>query len=259
MTRIRVMPALLLNDGRLVKTTQFGSSSYIGSPLNTVKIFNDLMVDEIIILDIGAAANRTEPDIPLLAKIAENCSVPMAYGGGVRSPQQAREILSAGFEKIIINSAALENSSIIEELSDKFGCQAVIAAIDAVKLDDGSYCVSSYSNSVKVNRSPLDVAKELEHKGAGEILLTSVNNEGTWRGFDLELTHQLANNLAIPLIAHGGGGSINHIVDAINLGNASAIALGNMLVYRAKDQGVLVNFPSKELHELVHSQYELPI
>lgn len=247
MLRSRIIPALLLNEESLVKTIKFKNPKYIGDPVNTVKIFNELEVDELTILDIGVAEMRSLPNISLLEKIASECFMPLSYGGGINSVSQAKELFSLGFEKIIINTAAVENPNLINELANCFGSQSVIVSVDIKKSFFGKTSVWTRSGTKNAKINPIDWCLEMEKKGAGEILLTSIDQEGTWEGFSNDLIKEIASSVHIPLIAHGGAGSVNHIEKTLKACGASAVALGSMVVYQQKDMGVLVNFPDKTI------------
>lgn len=243
MLRTRVIPALLLNEESLVKTVQFKRFSYVGDPCNTVRIFNELEVDELVFLDITATRENRRPSLKLLAGIADECFMPLAYGGGIRRFEDARAILRLGFEKIIVNSFALETPTFISELSDHFGSQAVIVSIDVRRNLFGKNRVYARSATVNTGRDPVAWAQEAQSLGAGEILLTSVDREGTWRGFDLDLVSSVTRAVDIPVIAHGGAGSVADIGQVVKQAAASAVAVGSMVVFQRKGMGVLVNFP----------------
>ncbi len=246
MLRTRIIPTLLLRGESLVKTVQFDKFGYIGDPVNTCRIFNELEVDELAFLDITASVEKREPNLKILQEISNECFMPLSYGGGIRSVDSAERILGIGFEKVIFNTYPFENPGIISETAKAFGSQSVIIAIDVKRSFWGKYEVYSLSGSVNRRKSPVEWAKEIEDLGAGEILLTSIDREGTWKGFDIELTRQVADTVSIPVIAHGGAGTVGHIGDVVKNGHASAVALGSMVVYQAKGMGVLVNFPDKE-------------
>jgi cyclase len=252
--RTRVIPCLLLRDGGLVKTVRFRNPAYIGDPINTVRIFNELEVDELVFLDITASVEGRGPNYELLRDISNECFMPLAYGGGIRDVAAGEKILQIGFEKLIINTAALETPALITALATKFGSQAVIVAIDARRKMFGGYRVERRSATKHDARSAVDWAREVESLGAGEILLTSIDREGTWEGFDLELTAQVAAAVGIPVVANGGAGSIADIGAVVHQARASAVGLGSMVVYQSKGMGVLVNFPDREslLRQLAH-------
>lgn len=246
MLATRIIPTLLLRNDSLVKTVRFGRFSYVGDPCNTVRIFNELEVDELLFLDITATLDRRTPNLKLLREIASECFMPLGYGGGVRSFDTAREIFETGFEKVAVNSFALEEPSFISRLAEHFGSQSVIASIDVKRDLLGRPRVYVRSGRSCTGRRPVEWAQELEQLGAGEILLTSVNREGSWGGFDLELVKAVADAVSVPVIAQGGAGSLEHLAQAVRIGGASAVALGSMVVFQKKGMGVLVNFPEKE-------------
>jgi imidazole glycerol-phosphate synthase subunit HisF len=247
--RVRVFPCLLLRRGSLVKTVRFRKPAYIGDPINTVRIFNELEVDELAFLDITASIEERTPDLGALREIADECFMPLSYGGGIRDVATAERILATGFEKVIVNSAAFDDPQLITDLARRFGSQAVIVSIDVTHNVFSGYKIVSRSGTRVQPAKPVEWAQEVARRGAGEILLTSVEREGTWQGFDVPLTARVAAAVSVPVIAHGGAGSIEHIRSAVHHGGASAVALGSLVVYQNPGMGVLVNFPDKALLE----------
>jgi len=247
MLRTRVIPCLQLIDESLVKTVKFDNHGYIGDPKNTVRIFNELEVDELCFLDIRATVQKREPNFKILSEIANECFMPLAYGGGIKNVKTALKILNIGFEKVAINTAAYENPDLINQISEEAGSQSVIVSIDVKKNWLGKYFVYTNDGRNKVKIDPVEYAQEVAEKGAGEILLTSMNNEGTWEGYDLEIIKKVSNEVDIPVIALGGAGNITHIAQAVKEAGASAVGLGSMVVYQKKGMGVLVNFPEKKV------------
>jgi cyclase len=247
MLRIRIIPALLLRNQSLVKTIRFGKFTYVGDPANTVRIFNELEVDELLFLDITASSEKRGPNLKVLANIANECFMPIAYGGGIHSLDQAKAVFDIGFEKVSINTQATAKPALIEEIAAHFGSQAVIASIDVKQGMFGGRTAHSLSGRRNTRRDPVKWAVELEKMGAGEILLTSINREGTWDGFDLDLVKSVTDAVSIPVIAHGGAGTIEHIGQVVKQANASAVALGSMVVFQKKGMGVLVNFPDNNI------------
>lgn len=243
MLRTRVIPALLLRDESLVKTVQFGRFTYVGDPCNTVRIFNELAVDELIFLDILASRSGSRPNFKLLSDIADECFMPLAYGGGVRTLEDAETILKIGFEKVAVNSAILDDPSLVTRIAKKFGSQAVIASIDVRRTVRGAYEVRGMAGSEGTGRDPVGWAKEVVERGAGEILLTAIDREGIWEGFDHTLVGSVTKVVNIPVIAHGGAASVADIGAVVKQAGASAVALGSMVVFQKKGMGVLVNFP----------------
>jgi cyclase len=246
----RVIPCLLLKDGGLVKTVKFKNPSYIGDPINTVRIFNELEVDELIFLDITSSINKSPIRFDILSEIANECFMPLTYGGGITNMDDVKKIFTIGIEKVVINSFAYEDSDFISRIADMSGNQSVIASIDVKKNFFGKYELFSHSATKKQSKNLVDWAVELENKGAGEIFITSIDKEGTWMGYDIQLIKQIADAVSIPVIANGGAGNIQHLVQAKKEGNASALSVGSMVVYQKKDFGVLINFPgTEELHK----------
>lgn len=252
MLRTRVMPTLLLRDDALVKTVKFSRYQYVGDPCNAVRIFNELEVDELFVIDILATSAQREPNYALLQDIASECFMPLAYGGGVSSLSVAKRILNIGYEKILINTSALQQPALIKELSDYFGSQAVIVSIDVKNDIFGRPRVWTHAGRRNSNCEPVAWAREAERLGAGEILLTRIEREGTWGGFDISLVEEVSNAVGIPVVAHGGAGCIEDIGAVVKQGKASAVALGSMVTFQKKGMGVLINYPDiKRLEEVL--------
>lgn len=246
MLRTRIIPCLQLIGESLVKTVRFDRYGYIGDPINTVRIFNELEVDELCFLDIRASAENRKPNLTILSQIADECFMPLSYGGGVNDFETAKKIFSIGFEKVVVNTQAYRDPAFVTKLSEHFGAQAVIGSIDVKKNIFGTYHVFVNDGREKVSMDPVDWAQQLEKLGVGEILITSIDREGTWSGFDIELVKMISHAVFVPVIAHGGAGSIEDIGKAVKEGGASAVALGSLVVYQKKGMGVLVNFPDKK-------------
>lgn len=247
MLKTRIIPALLLRDDALVKTIKFDKLSYIGDPINTVRIFNELEVDELVFLDITATNENRVPNLKILAEIANECFMPLGYGGGLNSFEIVKSIFSIGFEKVILNSVCYEQPQFISRVAEHYGNQAVVVSVDVKKNIWGNYEVYSHSGKIKQKKNLIEWVAELEQLGAGEILLTAIDKEGTWSGFDVNLTKKVTEVVSIPVIAHGGAGNIQHIGEVVKLAHASAVALGSMVVFQQKGMGVLVNFPDQGL------------
>lgn len=248
MLRTRIIPVLLVRERALVKTKRFGKFRYIGDPTNTVRIFNELEVDELCLLDISAARSRNAPDFELLSDVASECFMPLTYGGGIADIETAKVVYDTGFEKVVINTAASENPSVIEDIARVYGTQAVVASIDVKNDWLGRPGVFSRGGKKNIHKNAVSWAREMEARGAGEILLTSIPREGSYEGFDLELIRAVSQEVEVPLIAHGGAGELGHIRQAVNAG-ASAVALGSLVVFQNKDMGVLVHFPAPAVLE----------
>ncbi len=249
----RVIPCLLLNNGALVKTIKFKKENYIGDPINAVRIFNEKEVDELIVLDITASSEKRSPDFKKISELASECFMPFAYGGGIKNISDIKKLFSIGVEKVSLNAAAIENAYLITEASEMFGSQSIVVSIDVKKNFFGKYevCGNRGTKSLKIN--PIDYAKKWEVLGAGELLITSIDRDGTWEGYDIELLQLITSAVSIPVIAAGGAGTTNHFSEAVKNGGVSSVAAGSMFVYQKKGMGVLINFPEKEFLENILS------
>lgn len=236
------MPCLLLRDGALVKTVRYSSPGYVGDPRNAILIFNEKEVDELVLLDIGATAAGKEPDFALIERLASECFMPVAYGGGIRTIDQMRRIFRCGVEKVIINTAVIETPELLAAAAAEFGCQAIIAAVD-VTGSSGQWRARIRSGQMDTGANPLELARAAALAGAGEILVTSVDREGTMTGYDLELIRTISTEIDVPVIANGGAGDISDFAKAVSAG-AAACATGSLVVYTGRNRAVLINFPS---------------
>jgi cyclase len=228
---------------RLVKTTRFGQPKYIGDPINAVKLFNDLEADELMFLDINCTREQREPDYARIEDIAGEAFMPIAYGGGVRSVEQARRLFGLGVEKVAVTTAARELPALVAEMAEEFGSQSVIAGID-VKRDWLSRPRAMTRNATTVAATDVvTYARELEARGAGEILLNAVDRDGTQRGYDLPLIESVSAAVSIPVVACGGAGQLGHLAEAVRSG-AAAAAAGSLFVFSGPHRAVLINYPS---------------
>ncbi len=243
--RPRIIPTLLIDDRDLIKTVQFGKRTYLGDPVNAVKIFNRKGIDELSILDIGATRNHREPDYEILKDIASEAFMPLSYGGGITTLDQVHELLKIGYEKVVLNSSLVRTPELITKSADQFGSQSIVASIDAKKTGDGYKCfISDGKEESKWN--PVDLAKEAERLGAGEIIINSIDNDGMMMGYDIELVKSISDSVRIPVIAIGGAGGINDLKAVLHEGHAHAAAGGSMFVYYGKLKAVLITAPSEE-------------
>ncbi len=247
MRRIRVIPVLLIQNGGLVKTIKFRNHNYIGDPINAVKIFNEKEVDEIAILDISATKEKRGPNLAQFKDIAGEAFMPLSYGGGITTLEEVKELLYNGAEKVILNTCALDRMELITEISEQFGSQSVVVSIDVNKDWLGGYKVYRNNGSKKTSLVPVDFAKQLEAAGAGEIMLTSIDRDGTYKGYDIELINEVANAVGIPVIASGGATNITDFKKAVIEGHASAVAAGSMFVYASERRGVMINYPKQDI------------
>lgn len=242
----RIIPCLLLSGNRLVKTIRFKSPTYVGDPINAIRIFNDKEVDELVLLDIDATRNKAEPNYRLIEQIAGECFMPLAYGGGIKTLEQAKTIISLGVEKVIINAATLESTSLIPTISDFFGAQAVVGSLDVKRTIFGRLGLYSYVKGRNLLADPLSHARKLVTDGAGEILLNSVDRDGLRSGYDLDMISAFSRELEVPMIACGGAGTVSDLVSAVDTGGASAASAGSMFVFQGKHRAVLITYPSQE-------------
>lgn len=243
MLRKRIIPCLQLLEDNLVKTVNFRKPNYIGDFANTARIFNELEVDELCLLGIRTTIKDVAPNFDILQQVANECFMPLSYGGGISDFETAKKILHLGFEKVIINSAIFNNPELITKLSEHFGSQSIVVSIDYKRSFWGKEHVYSHSGKQKQKGTVTEWIEKAGHLGAGEILLTSIDHEGTWLGYDLQKAEAWAAHTNLPIIIHGGAGSTNDINEALRAPNISAVALGSMVVYQQKGMGVLVNFP----------------
>jgi len=221
----RLIPAMLLSGGRLVKGRRFADHEDAGNPVTTAKIYNDQMADEILVLDIDATPRGQAPDLETLRAMAQRCFVPIAFGGGVASVETGREVLRAGADKLVVNAAALRDPSLVTQMASQFGRQAVVVAIDCVTAAGGARVAADCGRRA-TDRDPVDWAQAVARAGAGEILLTSVEREGARSGTDIELCRRVARSVDIPVIVHGGVGRLEDFVAAVTDGTAAAVAAG---------------------------------
>ncbi len=256
--RKRIIPLLMLSEGILYKSVSFDKYRYIGDPLNAVRIFNDKGADEIIIIDVNVSKKNTRPNFDLIGVLATECFMPMCYGGGIRTLDDAKRIFDSGVEKISLNSTFLTNPNIATKISSEFGAQALIAAIDIIKIPSGSYQVYDYLAKKPLNIDPIQYAKNCIQQGAGEILITSVDREGTRTGYDLNYLKELCDNIEVPSIICGGANSVDDLIQASQKTNALGIAASTMFVLYGKLNSVLITYPDVEkLSDFNNSQARL--
>lgn len=247
MLKHRVIPCLLIQQGGLVKTRRFANPKYVGDPINAIRIFNDKEVDELIVLDISASREKREPDYAAIEEFAGECFMPLCYGGGIRTVEQARRIFSLGVEKISLQSAALENPSLISQVADRFGSQSVVVSIDIKKNWRGKPQIYSSAAKKTLSLPWLDHLQACIKAGAGEVIINSVDRDGLMGGMDLELIRQASTLISVPLIAVGGVGKLSDIKAGVDAG-ASAVAAGSFFVFHGIHRAVLITYP--RYHEL---------
>ena len=248
--RMRVIPVLLLDRGKIYKTKKFRAPQYVGDAINSVRIFNDLCVDELIILDFDASRDEKKIDVGFLRELASECFVPICYGGGIKTAHQAEQVLNAGFEKISLNSAAIARPQLVQEVSSICGSQSVVCSIDVKRDIFGIHRIfSKEKHFLHRKMNPIEMAKTLVSFGAGEILLNSVDRDGTGEGYDLDILREFVQTIDTPLIICGGAAGIHDFKKAAEIG-ASGAAAGKCFIYFGKYDAVLLNYPSElELEE----------
>ena len=255
MLRTRIIPSLLLDGEGLVKTKRFKNPVYLGDASNTCRIFNQMEVDELVIFDIRCSSKNRPIQYELLQKIASECFMPICYGGGVKTINDFKRLFTLGVEKVSVSSLLFEDLSIIHEAVNMFGSQSIIATID-VRSNWWRKFIGVYKHNGKIPiKQPLQqVLETIGQSKVGELIVNNIDREGTWEGFDIDLMAKITDALDIPVVSLGGGGNLGHISEVINVGKVSAVALGSMSVFQAKDMGVLINFPTLEELEYVRGK-----
>jgi len=251
MYRPRVIPLLLLRNLGLVKSVKFKNHRYIGDPINAVKIFNDKKADELVFLDINAAKENRCIPVEFVHKVGDEANMPFAVGGGINKIENIRSILNHGAEKVIINTAAYEDPDFIKRAADTFGSSTITVCIDIKKTLFGKEKICLTGSSKETHEDSVSFAQKMEEYGAGEIIIQAIDKDGTFEGYDLELTKKISGAVAIPVIALGGAGQYSHFRDAVNIGLASAVAAGSIFVFHGSRKAVLISYPSKrEIKEI---------
>jgi imidazole glycerol-phosphate synthase subunit HisF len=246
MFRPRVIPTLLLSNSGLVKTTRFQSPSYIGDPMNAVKIFNDLEADEILLLDIDATKDRRTIDFNLVKNIGDESYVPFSVGGGITSVDQIGTIIRSGSEKVVIGTAAITNPELISNASELYGSQSIVVCVDILKSDTGQYHVMYKNGKIPCGLPLVDFIQKKEYDGAGELIIQSIDRDGTQKGYDIELLKLTSSSVSIPIIALGGAGKLTDFYEAVISGRASAASAGSKFVYMGGKNAVLINYPDHQ-------------
>jgi len=252
MLRARIIPCLLVHNGGLVKTIRFGDPKYVGDPLNAVRIFNEKQVDELIVVDIDATATGREPDYGLIASLAAECRMPLCYGGGVKTVEQIERIVALGVEKVSLGSAVAYEPGLIEQAAQRVGSQSIVAVMDVKKSGLlGRYEVFTHNGAKKVGSNPVEMACQLEALGAGEILLNSVDRDGTMKGYDLALIDSVRNAVRLPMTVLGGAGSLGDMRALVDRYGAIGAAAGSLFVFKGKYRAVLIQYPQPAEKDLL--------
>jgi len=242
----RIIPCLLVQNGGLVKTVQFADPKYVGDPINTVRIFNEKEVDELIVLDIDATVQGVEPDYGRIRNLAAECRMPLCYGGGVKTVEQVERIISLGVEKVALSAAAVADPSLVERAAEVVGSQSIVVVLDVKKSDwRGKYEVFTHNATKKSGRDPVEFAREMAAQGAGEIVINAIHRDGTMKGYDLELIHEIREAVSLPLTVMGGAGSLKDIAALIKTFGIIGAAAGSLFVFKGVYRAVLINYPSR--------------
>lgn len=251
MLKHRVIPCLLLHNNGLVKTKKFSNPKYVGDPINAIRIFNDKEVDELVVLDISASKENREPNYELIEQLAGECFMPLCYGGGIRTIEQARTLFGLGLEKIALQSVLLDDLSLLRKIADQFGSQSVVVSVDVRSNWLGRHKLFRSSSGKTCSQSWQDFIRQAVSAGAGEIMLNAVDRDGMMQGMDIELIKEASSNVPVPLIAVGGVGCLADVKDGVEAG-ASAVAAGAFFLYQGPHRAVLITYPNyKELENLL--------
>ncbi len=254
MLRPRLIVFLLVKDGGLVKTTGFSSPKYVGDPINVVRIFNEKVVDELAVLDIDATVQGRDPDYRMIENLAAESRMPLGYGGGVRSVEQAKRIVGLGVEKVAISSAGIADPGLLTAIAREIGAQSVVAVLD-VKRKGSTYEVWTHNGTVNTRRTLPELASELESRGAGEIVVNSIDMDGTMKGYDLGMAAQVREVTHVPMTVLGGAGSLKDVGELIRRFGVIGAGAGSMFVFKGVYRAVLVNYPKLEERDRIVDEF----
>lgn len=252
MLRPRIIPSLLLQNNGLVKTVNFKNPKYVGDPINAVKIFNEKEVDELAIFDIDATAKGLEPNYNLIERIANQSRMPLCYGGGVKTIEQAQKIFGLGIEKIALSSAVIQNPELITQIADRVGAQSIIVVLDVKKKLFGGYEVYTHNGKKSTGINPFDFVKKAQQLGAGEIIINSIDQDGVMKGYDMALIDKVREQISLPLTVLGGAGSLSDIEKVIQKHKIIGVAAGSLFVFKGVYKAVLINYPTKTEKENIY-------
>ena len=255
MLRPRIIPCLLIKNGGLVKTTKFEKPKYVGDPINAVKIFNEKEVDELIVLDIDATVKNVEPDYLMIKNLAEECRMPLCYGGGVKKLEQIERIISLGVEKVAISSAAVSNPELLTLAAKRVGNQSIVVVVDVNVKEKDRYEIWTHNGRKRTGLQLLDFVKNLEIYGAGEIIVNSIDRDGTMGGYDCELIQAVWDATSLPVTALGGAGTLNDIEDLVNRFDYIGAAAGSLFVFKGQYRAVLISYPNRSEKNALIGKY----
>lgn len=255
MLRPRVIPCLLVHDKGLVKTVQFKDPKYVGDPINAVRIFNEKESDELMVIDIDATRENREPDYKMIEHLAAECRMPLCYGGGVKTAEQAQRIFSLGVEKIAISSAAIHTPELVSEMADRVGSQSVVVVVDVKKKLLGGYEMYTHNGKKSTGKNPFEFVSKMESLGAGEIVVNSIDQDGVMKGYDLALIDKIRQSISLPLTVLGGAGSLQDIGNLINKYGIIGAAAGSLFVFKGVYKAVLINYPNWNEKDKLINEY----
>lgn len=251
----RIIPCLLVHEKGLVKTTNFKDPKYVGDPINAVKIFNEKHVDELAVFDIDASIQNREPDYKMIENLAYECRMPLCYGGGIHTAEQAKRIFELGVEKIAISTIALQNPEIVKDIADRVGQQSVVVVLDVKKKLFGEYEIYTCNGRKKTNLNPFSFTEKLCKLGIGEIIINSIDRDGKMTGYDFELYDRLKTVTTVPMTLLGGAGNLDDIGKAIEKYGIIGVGAGSLFVFKGKYKAVLINYPTASEKEALIKQY----
>ena len=245
MLQPRLIPCLLVHKNGLVKTINFENSKYIGDPINAVRIFNEKVVDELLVLDIDATVQCRPPNFALIANLAKECRMPLAYGGGVRTSEQIEKLVGLGVEKVSISAAAISHPDLIEKAAARVGSQSIVVTIDVKKTGlFRRYEVVTHNGTKRTGLDPVEFATRVQDLGAGEIVVNSIDMDGTLQGYDIDLITKFQDQIHVPLTVLGGAGSLDDILTLWKSKGLIGAAAGSLFVFKGKYRAVLINYPN---------------
>ncbi len=245
MLRPRLTPCLLVHNGGLVKTVRFSDPKYVGDPLNAVRIFNEKEVDELIVLDIDASVRGCQPDYDLLANLAAECRMPLCYGGGVTTVEQVERLIELGIEKVAVSSVAVTHPDVVPRMAEAVGSQSIVVVIDVKLAAPGSYRTWTHNGTRPTGRDAIEVARQMEALGAGEIVINSIDRDGAMTGYDHDLIAMIWERTRLPITALGGAGSLDHIRALFGKFGIIGAAAGSLFVFKGPYRAVLINYPRR--------------
>ena len=254
MLRPRIIPCLLLQDNGLVKTVNFKNPKYVGDPINAVRIFNEKEVDELVIFDIDATVLKNEPNYGLIERIANQSRMPLCYGGGIKTVEQAKRIFGLGVEKIALSSSVVDNPNLITQIGDLVGAQSVIVVLDVKKKLFGSYEVFTHNGKKARGIDPFKFIKNVQKLGAGEIVINSIDKDGLMKGYDMGLIEKIRETTTLPVTVLGGAGSIDHLGEIIEKNGIIGASAGSLFVFKGPYKAVLINYPNSQQKNILYKK-----